>query len=105
MGDIGESLTGQESQSPASSGAETIYRGFALHYRNESHSQVASDLLEGDRLYAIGLSRLAAAGNLVAVGQLADTISDAVQAEVEGRSQDAHLLWDARLGELETSWR
>ena len=50
-------------------------------------------LLAGDTLYAIGLARLAEAGDLDAVAALADLISACAQAESEGRPTDE--LWDA----------
>ena len=41
-------------------------------------------LLAGDRLYALGLARLAELGDLEAVAVLADVISRAAQAHAEG---------------------
>jgi hypothetical protein len=43
--------------------------------------------MAGDRLYALGLARLAELGDLQAVGELADVISLAAQAPRRGRSR------------------
>ena len=51
-------------------------------------------LLAGDRLYALGLARLAQLGDLDAV-ELADVISLAAQAHAEGRGSDAPAIWEA----------
>ena len=50
-------------------------------------------LLAGDALYALGLSRLAEAGDLEAVAELSDLISRSAQAHAEGRPEDAEALW------------
>jgi hypothetical protein len=75
---------------------EAVYEGFLLHYREpRAFSGMDSDLglLAGDSLYALGLERLAAAGNLAAVAALADLISACAQAQAEGRTGDADALW------------
>ena len=46
-------------------------------------------LLAGDALYALGLSRLAQTGDLDAVAELADLISDCARAHAEGRPEQA----------------
>ena len=46
-------------------------------------------LLAGDRLYALGLARLAELGDLEAVAELADVISLAAQAQAEGDAERA----------------
>src|SRR4051794_38761804 len=57
---------------------EAIREGYELHY-GEGRVVRTDDrdlaLLAGDRLYALGLERLAALGDLDAVTQLADLIS------------------------------
>ena len=50
-------------------------------------------LLAGDRLYALGLERLAAAGELEAVGALADLISHCAQALADGDPAAADAAW------------
>ncbi|MEA2469520.1 MAG: hypothetical protein QOE38_519, partial [Thermoleophilaceae bacterium] len=54
-------------------------------------------LLAGDSLYALGLERLAEAGDLAAVAALADLISACAQAQAEGRPGDTQALWEATL--------
>jgi hypothetical protein len=77
---------------------EAIYEGYLLHYGRSR--LLASDdadlsLLAGDRLYALGLERLVALGDLDAVRELADVI--ALCALLIGRGEDAacELLWRA----------
>ena len=52
-------------------------------------------LLAGDRLYALGLARLAELGDLDAVAGLAGVISRAAQAHAEGDPDAARAAWDA----------
>jgi hypothetical protein len=75
---------------------EAIREGYLQHYA--SGRVVRPDdpdlaLLAGDRLYAFGLERLAALGDLEAVAELADLISASTQVHAEGRAQDAEALW------------
>lgn len=75
---------------------EAVYEGYLLHYgRPRAFAGMDPDLclLAGDSLYALGLSRLAADGDLEAVGELADLISDTARAQAEGRIDDADGLW------------
>ena len=53
------------------------------------------ELLAGDRLYALGLERLAALGDLEAVAELADVISLVAQAHAEGDPARAEAVWAA----------
>ena len=55
-------------------------------------------LLAGDRLYALGLARLAELGDLDAVAELADVISLAAQAQAEGDAERAEAVWAAGRG-------
>ena len=75
---------------------EAVYEGYLMHY-GRPRAFVGMDpdlcLLAGDSLYALGLSRLAANGDLEAVGELADLISDTARAQAEGRTDDADALW------------
>jgi hypothetical protein len=50
-------------------------------------------LLAGDRLYALGLDRLAAAGDLAAVAALAEVISACAQAQADGDPEAAEAAW------------
>jgi len=77
---------------------EAIYEGYLLHYA--SPRVVRPDdpdlaLLAGDRLYALGLARLAELGDLDAVEVLAGVISRAAQAHAEGRPEVAEAAWEA----------
>jgi hypothetical protein len=77
---------------------EAIREGYLLHYgagrllRDEDPDLV---LLAGDHLYALGLARLAALGDLEAVTELADVISLGAQAHAEGRPDLAEAAWEA----------
>ena len=77
---------------------EAIREGYLLHYA--SGRVVRPDdpdlsLLAGDRLYALGLARLAELGDVDAVAELADVISLAAQAHAEGDPERAAAVWDA----------
>lgn len=77
-------------------GLESIYEGYLLHYGRPRVVRTDDPdlaLLAGDRLYALGLARLAELGDLDAVRLLADTISACAQAHAEDRPQDADRLW------------
>jgi hypothetical protein len=77
---------------------ETVYEGYLMHY-GEPRAFTGMDedlrLLAGDALYALGLSRLAEAGDLEAVAALSDLISRSAQAHAEGRPEDAEALWES----------
>ena len=51
-------------------------------------------LLAGDRLYALGVERLAAAGDLAGVAALADVISECAQAQADGDPRRAESAWE-----------
>jgi hypothetical protein len=79
---------------------EAIREGYLLHYETPRVIEGADPdlrLLAGDYLYAIGLERLAARGDLEAVTELADLISLAAQVHAEngpGSADDrARALW------------
>jgi hypothetical protein len=77
---------------------EAIHEGYLLHYaagRVVRPEDPDLSLLAGDRLYAIGLARLAELGDLAAVAELADVISLAAQAHAEGDPSRAAAIWDA----------
>jgi hypothetical protein len=77
---------------------EAVYEGYLMHY-GEPRAFRGMDpdlrLLAGDALYALGLSRLAEAGDLEAVAILSDLISGSAQALGAGRAADAEALWVA----------
>jgi hypothetical protein len=75
---------------------EAVYEGFLLHYGSPRAFAGMDDdlrLLAGDALYALGLSRLAEAGDLKAVAELADLISLTARAQAEGRTELADAFW------------
>jgi hypothetical protein len=72
-------------------GIETIYEGYLVHYgrpRLFAPADADTALLLGDYLYAHGLVRIAAAGSVEAVGDLAELISLCAQARAEGDAGD-----------------
>ena len=76
---------------------EAIHEGHLLHDgRSRLLDQSDPDLalLAGDRLYALGLERLAALGDLEAVAILAEVISRCAQARAEGTAQLAAQAWE-----------
>jgi hypothetical protein len=83
-------------------GLETVYEGYLVHYgRSRLFAQRDSDtsLLLGDYLYAHGLVRVAATGNVTAVADLAELISLCAQARAEGRDGDG-AAWAATASSL-----
>jgi hypothetical protein len=77
---------------------EAVYEGYLLHYATPRVFAAMDDdlrLLAGDALYALGLSRLAEAGDLPAVAELSSLISDSARVHAEGRADAAEALWDA----------
>jgi hypothetical protein len=62
-------------------------------------------LLAGDRLYALGLARLAELGDLDAVVVLADLISASAQAHAEESPDAARAAWHEAVARLEESTR
>jgi hypothetical protein len=84
---------------------EMIQEGYRLHY--DEPIVVRPDdpdlaLLLGDQLYAIGLARLAALGDLDAVAELADVISLVAQAHTAADRGLAQAVWEA--GAISVGW-
>ena len=85
-------------------GLETIYEGYLIHYgrpRLFAPADADTALLLGDYLYAHGLVRIAAAGEVEAVRDLAELISLCAHFRAEGGGGDGDA-WAAtaiRLGE------
>ena len=76
---------------------ESVREGYLLHY-GEPRVVVGADpdlaLLAGDYLYALGLERLAALGDLEAIRELSDLISLSAQLHASaGGIQAANALW------------
>lgn len=77
---------------------EAIREGELLHYgAPRLFGPIEPDLalLAGDRLYALGLARLAELGDVEAVRELADVIALCAQARAEGRPELAEAVWEA----------
>ncbi|HEY4996641.1 MAG TPA: hypothetical protein VII03_01520 [Solirubrobacteraceae bacterium] len=77
---------------------EAIYEGYLLHYGLPRVVQVPEAdlrLLAGDQLYAIGLARLVALGDTIAVAELADTITLSALAQGAGDEHLAEAVWAA----------
>ena len=77
---------------------EAIYEGYLLHYGAPRVVHVPEDdlsLLAGDHLYAIGLARLVALGDTIAVAELADTITLSALAQAAGELELADAVWAA----------
>jgi hypothetical protein len=84
---------------------EMILEGYRLHYDEPlvvDTQDVDLALLLGDQLYALGLSRLAALGDLDAVAELADVISLAAQAHAGSDRELARAVWEA--GAVSVGW-
>jgi hypothetical protein len=84
---------------------EAIREGELLHYGDSRlFAAIEPDLalLAGDRLYALGLARLAALGDVEAVSELADVIALCAQARAEGRPELADAVW--RAGVAAVGW-
>jgi hypothetical protein len=84
-------------------GLETIYEGYLVHYgrpRLFAPADEETALLLGDYLYAHGLVRIAATGELDAVAALAELISTCahLRAEQAGGDGDAWIDAVRRLG-------
>ena len=84
---------------------EMILEGYRLHYDEPlvvDTQDVDLALLLGDQLYALGLSRLAALGDLDAVAELADVISLAAQAHTASDRELAQAVWES--GAIAVGW-
>ncbi|MEA2194168.1 MAG: hypothetical protein QOG42_602 [Solirubrobacteraceae bacterium] len=75
-----------------------VLEGCLLHYGRPRVVHIADPdlaLLAGDRLYALGLARLAAIGDLTAIAELADIIALSAQAHTAGDGELALAAWHA----------
>ena len=84
-------------------GLETIYEGYLVHYgrpRLFAPADAETALLLGDYLYAHGLVRIAATGDLDAVATLAELISTCAHLRADQEPGDGEAWLDAvrRLG-------
>ena len=83
---------------PTRSCVEAVYEGYLLHYggaRVVRTEDADLALLAGDQLYALGLARLVALGDLDGVRELADVISLAALAQASGDAALAAAVWRA----------
>lgn len=80
---------------------DAVREGYELHYGTPAVVPTEDPdlaLLAGDRLYALGLQKLAAAGDLEAIGILCETIATCARAHAEGAPEQAQQAWqDANL--------
>lgn len=84
---------------------ELIIEGSRLHYGVPQFVRTDDAdlaLLLGDQLYALGLARLAALGDLEAVAELADVISLVAQAHAAADRELADAIW--RAGATAIGW-
>jgi len=75
-----------------------VLEGCLLHYGQPRALQISDPdlaLLAGDRLYALGLARLAAIGDLTAIAELADIIALSAQAHTACDDALALAAWHA----------
>ena len=80
---------------------EAVREGYLLHYGRPRLLDAADAdlaLLAGDRLYALGLAKLADAGDLVAVAELADVIALSAVAHAADDRPLADAVWLAGAG-------
>jgi hypothetical protein len=73
-----------------------VREGYELHYGRPE--VIATDdpdmaLLAGDRLYALGLEKLAADGDLEAIALLCETIATCARAHAEDAPEQAEHAW------------
>ena len=105
LSDFAEGLTAAKAPNPTGSRTtgreadyalllEMIWEGARLHYEPwlDDHDLA---LLLGDQLYAMGLLRLAALGDLEAVAELSDVISLVAQAHACRDPELADAAWEA----------
>jgi hypothetical protein len=75
-----------------------VDEGYRLHYGAPRALRIDDPdlaLLAGDRLYALGLARLATIGDMAAIAELADLISLSAQAHANGDEELAAAVWQA----------
>jgi hypothetical protein len=80
---------------------DAVREGYLLHYGAPQVVHTADPdlaLLAGDRLYALGLEKLAADGDLEAIEVLCATIAMCARSHAEGSPERAQQAWqDASL--------
>jgi hypothetical protein len=92
---LAATLTGEDAEGDFA--VEAIREGWLLHSGGRGAIVAPDDpdlaLLAGDRLYALGLERLAADGDLAAIRALADVISECAQSHAEADPDVARRAW------------
>ena len=81
---------------PALPAVAAVREGYLLHYARGERLQPGDEdfaLLAGDAFYALGLARLAEAGDLESVAALADLITGCAKAHAEREPERAAALW------------
>jgi hypothetical protein len=76
---------------------DAVREGYELHYGRPAVVHTDDPdlaLLAGDRLYALGLEKLAAAGDLEAIGVLCETIAKCARSHAEGAREQAQQAWE-----------
>jgi hypothetical protein len=84
-------------------GIESIYEGYLLHYgrpRLFAPADRDSAILLGDYLYAHGLVRVTAQGDVEAVERLSELLSLCAHLRAEGRGSDDGEAWASTVGSL-----
>jgi hypothetical protein len=85
---------------PHALGLETVYEGYLVHYGRPRLFAPRDDdtaLLLGDYLYAHGLVRIAATGEVEAVRELAELISTCAHLRAEGAGGDGEAWAETAL--------
>ena len=81
---------------PSLAAIDAVREGYLLHYAAGARLDTADEdlrLLAGDAFYALGLARLAEAGDLEQVAALADLITGCAKAHAEDDPHKAAELW------------
>jgi hypothetical protein len=76
---------------------DAVREGYELHYgapRVVRTDDPDMALLAGDRLYALGLEKLAAAGDVEAIAVLCETIASCARSHAEGAPEQAQQAWE-----------
>jgi hypothetical protein len=92
---LADELTGEDVEGEFA--VEAVREGWLLHSEGRSRTLAPADpdlaLLGGDRLYALGLEKLAADGDLPAIAALADLISECARSHAEAAPDRAQTAW------------
>jgi hypothetical protein len=85
-----------------------VREGYLLHYGTPTVVDAGDPdfaLLAGDRLYSLGLQKLAADGDLEAIEILCATIATCARAHAEGAPEQAEAAWSDAMRRLAGSAR